>query len=166
MNKKTIKLLSLLSIGTIIAIGCADRRKAASVYLRTTVPAEAKVLTCVADESRFWCVLQLTPEQSVTFTETVKKSASWHPMPLTQELMDAADYLQPHEREFRGQIPIANTNGYYTLLDLEAEYAAKHPDPASLSRMKEPFQKRGGLNYVFGYFDDIAGKVYVWWCHT
>jgi len=32
--------------------------------------------------------------------------------------------------------------------------------------MKEPFYKRGGLNYVFGYFDDIERKLYVWWCHT
>ena len=168
MKPKT-KLL-MLAIGVVaalfIAAGCADHRKSASTYLRTPVPADATVVTCVEDESWFWCVLQLTPKQSAAFDNAVTKTTHWRPMPIPSELMAAGDFLQPHTSEFTGHIPVANTNGFFTFLDLEAEYAAKHPDPGSPARMKVPFHKRGGLNFVFGYFDDIAGKIYVWWFHT
>lgn len=87
-------------------------------------------------------------------------------MPLTPELMDARDHLQPQWLGLKGNIPIENTNGFYTFLDVEAEYAAEHPYRGSVARMKEPFHKRGGVNYVFGYFDDIERKIYVLYWHT
>lgn len=157
---------NVLILGLIFSSGCADLRKSASIHLRTPVPCNAVVVKGVDDEDWFWCVLQLTPEESSTFSRTVQASNGWHAMPLTPELMSAAEYLQPVTSEFKGHIPISNTNGFYTLIDMEAEFVTAHPYPGSTAKTQEPFQKRGGLNFVFGYFDDIERKIYVWWCHT
>ena len=130
------------------------------------MPKDATVVTCINDENWFWCIIELTPEQSTEFKDVIQSSTNWPAMPLTENLIEAAEFLQPNTSEFKASIPITNSNGFYTFLDLEAEYAAKHPYAGSSDRIKQPFHKRGGLNYVFGYFDDIERRVYVWWSHT
>lgn len=87
-------------------------------------------------------------------------------MPLVPELKDAADHFQPQWLGLQGHIPIENTHGYYIFRDVEAEYGSQHPYSGSVEYLKQPFHKRGGLNYVFGYFDDIERKLYILYCHT
>ena len=161
-----ITIVFAILLGLVLRSGCADSRGHTAALLETPVPHGATALASKSgpDGCWYWCVLQLTPEQAAVFSNTVQQSASWQRMPLPPELLAASNYLQPRTSEFHADIPLTNTNGFYTFIDQHERSAARFS--SSRRQMKEPFYQRGGVNIVFGYYDDIARKIYVWYAHT
>ena len=78
-------------------------------------------------------------------------------MPLPTEIVEGSKYLRPRD------IPLTNTNGYYYLRDYYAERNARQPKNRQEREM--PFYQHG-ISFVFAYFDDVHGRLYVWYCHT
>ncbi len=169
MKMHTVRASSvilLLAFASAFLSGCANHISVASKYIKTEIPDKAKVLKCIDDEDWFWCVIQFDDKDSDAFKSTVLSSLAWHPMPLAPELQEAEDFLQPKTSEFAGHIPTKNKHGFYYFRDIEAEYLDGRSNPAKQKNSSIPFFKKGGMNYVFGYFDDRENKLYLWWCHT
>ena len=140
----------------------------ASSALRIDIPKDTTVIVDNNDGPSFplgdgysWMVLQIPTEKAIEFTNSLKKSPIWKPLPLPKELAEAEHYLQPtFEFGLEGTIPITTSTGYYFFIDSQEEYNKRNAKQTYDTT--EPFYKRPSFNFTFGLFDDQDGKLYLW----
>jgi hypothetical protein len=114
-----------------------------------------------ASDGYTFLVLQIPPEKVVEFTTTLKKSPFWKPLPLSAELAEHEEYIQP---SFMGgveeTIPIATSTGYYLFIDSQEEY--NKSSGKQVYEVATPFYERYSYNFTFCLFNDKDGKLYLW----
>ncbi len=106
-----------------------------------------------------WTVIQIPSEKINEFTNSLKESFDWKPLPLPTELAQNDWCLQP-PRLADGKIPISNAIGYYVLFDAQEAYNKKNNTHTYATEI--PLCKRFSQNFLFGLFNEKDGRLYVW----
>ena len=171
----TVGLLSLFLLAGIFACVFAvflpkSPTSYASQALRINIPKGTTVIIDDYEEPSFplgdgysRMVLQIDPEEIVEFTNSLKASPIWKPLPLPEELAKGIDYLQPSNGfglEGNIPIPITTATGYYVFIDSQEEYNKRHNTQDYDT--SQPFYDRPSFNFTFGLFDDKDGRLYLW----
>lgn len=114
-----------------------------------------------ASDGYAFLVLQIPPEKIAEFTSTLKKSPFWKPLPLSAELAEHEDVIQPSiAGGVQETIPIATSTGYYLFIDHQAEYNKK--TGKQVYEVATPFYDRYSYHFSFCLFNDKDGKLYIW----
>lgn len=173
MSKTKLKPGCLISIAIIlILIGiCSfdaytsnDPIRFASRAVRVKIPKETTVIIDDYSEASFptgdrysWTVLQIPSNKISEFKEVLKNSSDWKPLPVTKELVEHENFIQPtFMLGVQGEMPIKSATGYYIFIDEQIE----EREETSFTEM--PFYERPSFNFRFGLFDDRDGRLYIW----
>lgn len=114
-----------------------------------------------ASDGYTFLVLQIPPQKIGEFTTTLEKSSFWEPLPLSPELADHEEYIQPSFiYGVEETIPIASVTGYYLFIDRQEEH--NKSSGKQVYEIATPFYERYSYNFTFCLFDDQVGKLYLW----
>jgi hypothetical protein len=114
-----------------------------------------------ASDGYTYLVLQIPSEKMVEFESTLKQSSYWKPLPLSAELADHEDIIQPSiSGGIEETIPITSSTGYYLFIDSQEEY--NNSSGEQVYDIATPFYDRYSYNFTFCLFNDKDGKLYIW----
>jgi hypothetical protein len=112
-----------------------------------------------ASDGYTFIILQIPPEKSDEFINTLEASPLWKPLPLSPEFTGHEEEFQP-AFDIEGTIPITTSTGYYFFVDWQAEHNKESGE--QVYDTTKPFYDRYSENFTFGLFDDKDCKLYLW----
>jgi hypothetical protein len=185
MGSKTKNFWVLITAGLIILLELAcvatclisvfkpeDPKKLAGSISRVKLPIGTTILTNNdtytglpipggASDGYTYLVLQIPSDKIVEFEATLKQSSYWKPLPLSAELAEHEDIIQPSiSGGIEETIPIASSTGYYLFIDSQEEYNKSSGE--QVYDIATPFYDRYSYNFTFCLFNDKDGKLYIW----
>jgi hypothetical protein len=166
-------ILACISACLISFLGLEDPVMLASSMFRVKLPNNTTVIANDnspglpfpggASDGYVFIVLQISSEKIAEFTNTLKESSYWKSLPLSEELAQNENWLQP-SIGIEETIPITTSTGYYLFIDSQEEYNKEHGE--QYYDTSKPFYDRLSFNFTFGLFNDKDGKLYLWHIDT
>jgi hypothetical protein len=167
-------LLILVFIGVFFTYGLFsdlfsdDPISYANRVLDIRMPKGTTVTTDIYEKPSFptgdghsWIILQIPSGKVAEFEKSLKSSSKWKPLPLSSNLIENEQCLQPSNMfGVKGEIPTSGTEGYYFFSDWQANYNKSKKE--QIYDTSIPLCKRPSLNILFSLFDTTDNKLYIW----